>query len=89
MRKLQYLKSFRRDLKKLVRSGRYRLNDIDGVVESLRRDQPLAKRYRDHALTGHWHDHRECHIKPDGLMIYRLEPEILVLVRTGNHSELF
>src|SRR5260363_58587 len=64
MRQLQYLGVFRRDLKKLVRSGRYRLNEIDDVVESLRRDQPLAKRYHDHALSGNWKDHRECHIKP-------------------------
>jgi mRNA interferase YafQ len=86
MRRLEYLAAFRRDLKKIVKSGRYRLADIDEVVENLRRDQPLATRQRDHALTGNWKDHRECHIKPDWLLIYRLEPGVLVLVRTGSHA---
>jgi mRNA interferase YafQ len=72
-----------------VKSGHHRLTDINEVVEALRRDQPLAKRQRDHALSGNWKDHRECHIKPDWLLIYWLEPEVWVRVRTGNHAELF
>src|SRR5260364_43494 len=89
MRQLQYLGVFRRDLKKLVRSGRYRLNEIDDVVESLRRDQPLAKRYHDHALSGNWKDHRECHIIAVWVVMYRRDPYLLVLGCTGSHSESF
>lgn len=47
------------------------------------------KKYRDHALAGNWQDFRECHIKPDWLLIYRLETDKLILVRSGSHSDLF
>jgi len=59
------------------------------LVEQLAKDQPLAERYRDHALTGDWKDHRDCHIKPDLVLIYRKpDAETLQLVRLGSHSEL-
>lgn len=52
-------------------------------------DQSLEPRHRDHALTGDWKDHRDCHIKPDLLLIYRKpDDEVLQLVRIGSHSEL-
>lgn len=55
-------------------------------------DQSLAKRYRDHPLTGEWRDHRDCHIKPDLILIYRIYRQsgenIIQLVRLGSHSEL-
>jgi mRNA interferase YafQ len=53
-------------------------------------DQPLAPANRDHVLTGDWVDHRECHVRPDLLLIYR-KPDLdtLQLVRLGSHSELF
>ena len=59
------------------------------VVKALACDQPLKPRYRDHALTGDWKDHRDCHIKPDLVLIYR-KPDDAVsqLVRVGSHSEL-
>jgi mRNA interferase YafQ len=52
-------------------------------------DKPLPESYQPHDLTGNWKLHQECHIKPDWLLIYRLLPEELLLVRTGSHSELF
>ena len=50
-----------------------------------------SQRNRDHALTGDWIGHRECHIQPDWLLIYRIEDNVLVLTlaRTGSHSDLF
>jgi mRNA interferase YafQ len=55
----------------------------------LARDQALEPRHRDHALTGDWADHRDCHIKPDLVLIYRKTgDDVLPLVRLGSHSEL-
>jgi mRNA interferase YafQ len=55
----------------------------------LAKDEPLAERYRDHPLTGEWNDHRDCHLKPDLVLIYRKpDTERLQLVRLGSHSEL-
>jgi mRNA interferase YafQ len=59
------------------------------VVVALANDQALDPRHRDHGLTGDWKDHRDCHIKPDLVLIYRLpDGEWLQLVRLGSHSEL-
>ncbi|MGO8792606.1 MAG: type II toxin-antitoxin system YafQ family toxin [Terriglobia bacterium] len=59
------------------------------VVVALANDWPLHEKHHDHALGGDWKDYRDCHIKPDLVMIYRkLEPEVLQLVRLGSHSEL-
>jgi mRNA interferase YafQ len=59
------------------------------VVGLLASDAPLPEKYRDHALTGTWHDHRDCHIRPDLVLIYRIaDADHLDLVRLGSHSEL-
>ncbi len=59
------------------------------LVAALASDQPLESRYRDHALTGEWRSHRDCHVKPDLVLIYRKpDPDTLELVRLGSHSEL-
>jgi len=60
------------------------------VISLLAKDCPLASKHRDHALVGNWKDHRECHMKPDLLLIYKRPDErTLRLVRMGSHSELF
>jgi len=61
------------------------------ILALLAEDVPLSASCRDHALVGNWVGHRECHIKPDLLLIYRLEEDsgVLELVRLGSHSELF
>ena len=53
-------------------------------------DQTLPERFHDHALTGEYTNHRECHLKPDLLLIYK-KPDVstLRLVRIGSHSEVF
>ena len=59
------------------------------MLELLVNDQSLAEKQHDHALTGEWKDHRDCHIKPDLILIYRKpDNETLQLVRLGSHSEL-
>jgi mRNA interferase YafQ len=91
MRTIEATKRFRRDYKREVRG---RLGPrLDGfltpVIDMLANDAPLPPRYRDHALTGEWDDHRDCHIRPDLLLIYRKpDAETLQLVRLGSHSEL-
>jgi mRNA interferase YafQ len=63
--------------------------DLLPVFNALVNDQPLEPRHHDHALTGDWKDHRDCHIKPDLLLIYNtFFPDTLQLVRLGSHSEL-
>ena len=60
------------------------------VLDALVTDQPLDARYRDHDLSGDWAGYRECHVKPDLLLIYRKsDGDILGLARLGSHSELF
>ena len=63
---------------------------LDDVVALLAQGKVLPEKYRDHALTGNWLNHRECHILPDWLLIYRIENDVLVLTlsRTGSHSDL-
>jgi len=87
-RSTKFKKDFKRELK-----GRYRdvlESELKMVVVSLMKDEVLDVRYRDHDLSGNWAGYRECHIKPDLLLIYRkLDGDILRLARLGSHSELF
>ncbi len=80
---------FRKDLKKAKKRG-LDLNLMDKVVTALQCGEPLPEKNKDHALTGNWIGHRECHIQPDWLLIYRVIEDTLILslVRTGTHSDL-
>ncbi len=89
MREIRQTSQFRADLKRIAKSGRYRKEDLMDLLELLSEDEPIPIKYRDHALSGEWNQFRECHIKPDWLLIYRLEPGVLLLARTGSHSDLF
>jgi mRNA interferase YafQ len=91
MRKIKYTNQFKRDYKreKRKRHGLTLDNDLLSVVESLVIDKKLSIKMRDHSLTGDWKDHRDCHIKPDLVLIYRkTKQNTLELVRLGSHSEL-
>ncbi len=91
MRKIDPTGQFRRDYKREAK-GQHRATldaDLAPVLEALASDQPLEHRHRDHALTGEWKDHRDCHVKPDLVLIYRTPDDAtLQLVRLGTHSEL-
>ena len=59
------------------------------IVEALANDQPLEPRHHDHALSGEWGDHHDCHVKPDLVLIYQKSgADTLRLVRLGSHAEL-
>ena len=93
MRTIRYTNQFKRDYKR-EKSGKSRqhsklLDDaLMEAVEMLAADKPLPASKRDHPLGGAWSDHRDCHIRPDLVLIYR-KPDAanLDLVRLGSHSE--
>lgn len=91
MRTIKQTGQFKRDLKRESK-GSHRdalSNDFFDILKSLASDEPLPEKHRDHALTGEWKDCRDCHIKPDLVLIYRKQFEDeLQLVRVGSHSEL-
>ncbi len=91
MRTIDYTGQFRRDYKR-EKKGQHRavLDDqLKAVLVALVSDGSLEPRHRDHALTGNWQDHRDCHVKPDLVLIYqKLDADTLRLVRLGSHSEL-
>ena len=82
---------FKRDYKREI-SGRFASTldaDLAEVLKLLASDQPMPRRNFDHALSGDWKHHRDCHIKPDLISIYRKpDKDHLDLVRLGSHSEL-
>jgi len=91
MRRIERTGAFKRDFKREMR-GRHRATpnqELADVVAVLMQDRELAAKYRDHALTGDWHEFRDCHIRPDLVLIYRKsDPDTLQLVCLGSHSEL-
>jgi mRNA interferase YafQ len=91
MRRIEPTTQFKRDYKRETK-GLHRATldtDMKPVLQALANDQALEPRHRDHSLTGEWKDHRDCHIRPDLVLIYRKpDDETLQLVRLGSHSEL-
>ena len=87
---IQYEKSFKKDFKRMVKRG---LNPflLEEVVTMLANEKPLPDKYRYHSLIGNYNGYRECHILPDWLLIYKIFPDklVLVLTRTGSHSDLY
>ena len=81
---------FRKDLKLLRRRG-CDMALLEEVIDRLAAGETLAPKYRDHQLTGDYGGFRECHIAPDWLLVYEIrEKELLLLLsRTGTHSDLF
>jgi mRNA interferase YafQ len=91
MRRIERTGQFKRDYKREAKSRHRATLDADliPVLKALAYDRLLEPRHRDHALTGDWSDHRDCHVKPDLVLIYRKPDDaVLQLVRLGSHSEL-
>ena len=93
MRRIERTTQFKRDYKREKKGTHRNVFDHDNVfVEVLKmliEDHDLPDKHRDHSLSGNWADHRDCHVKPDLVLIYRKpDDEILQLVRLGSHSEL-
>ena len=91
MRTIERTNQFKRDYKREAK-GQHRTSLDNAFIEAVKllaNDMPLPEKYRDHALTGDWKDFRDCHIKPDLVLIYRKpDDEFLQLARIGSHSEL-
>ena len=87
---VKYTTQFKKDYKLAIKRG-MKIELLDAVITDLANGVPLPDKNNDHALTGNWIGHRECHILPDWLLIYRAEGDVLVLTlaRTGTHSDLF
>lgn len=64
-------------------------NDLRPILEALVNEKSLDQKYKDHPLKGNYKDYRECHIRPDLLLIYKIDNEYLQLARIGKHSNLF
>lgn len=87
--KVVWTTQFKKDYKRAKKQGQP-LEELKTVVTKLIRGERLAPKHKDHPLKGSLKkDYRECHIKPDWLLIYRIEEDALVLVRNGTHSDLF
>ena len=91
MRTIEYTSQFKRDYMREAK-GAHRAtldNLLIPILTDLAGDQPLAKNHHDHALVGEWKDHRDCHVLPDLILIYRKPDDaVLQLVRLGAHSTL-
>lgn len=90
MLKIRYSSRFKKDFKMIVKRG-YNVKLLEEVLKLLSEEQILPQEYLDHALSGNYTGHRECHITPDWLLVYKIEKNILTLslTRTGTHSDLF
>jgi mRNA interferase YafQ len=80
---------FQKDYKRLLKAGDKNIDLLKNIMHKLINEEKLEPNYRDHVLIGNYKDRRECHIKPDWLLIYKLEGDVIIFERTGNHSELF
>ena len=92
MRRIERATVFKRDYKREAKAGRRATldDDLKPVLVALSVDQLLEVRCHDHDLSGDWAGYRECHVKPDLLLIYRKsDPDTLRLARLGSHSGLF
>ncbi len=85
-----YTRQFQRDLKRLRRGG-HGLTALKAVLTSLMAGERLSPNFKDHHLIGAWQGRRECHIRPDWLLIYQVDREQnrIIFERTGSHADLF
>jgi len=89
MYSLEYSSQFKKDFKKVIRMPIPDIVEIGNIISKLQRGEFLEPKHVDHPLTGNWSDFRDCHIKPDLVLIYRISDGRLQLTRIGSHSELF
>lgn len=93
MRTIRRSSAFKRDFKRILVIPKYRKNIDTLLVETLKmlsQDKPLPTKQKDHGLVGDWSEYRECHLKPNLLLVYsKPDDAILRLVRLGSHSDLF
>lgn len=87
---IKYHTMFKKDFKRIKKRG-YDISRLEKIVELLANEVPLPEQFKDHNLSGNYNSFRECHIAPDWLLVYQVNNNELVLVlsRTGSHSDLF
>lgn len=87
---VKYTTAFKKSYKLMKKRG-LDITLLDDVIDQLRQGQQLEAKYRDHALTGSFNGFRECHVRPDWLLVYAIENDVLVLtlVDTGTHADIF
>lgn len=90
MLQVEYTAKFKKDLKLAKRRNKH-LTSLQKVMKDIELEHNLNPKLKDHALGGNWSGHRELHIEPDWLLIYKLLPKekVVIFVRTGTHSDLF
>ena len=92
MRTIERTSAFKKDYKRTKANPRHKNAEmlLEEILGLLAMDRPLPDKHSDHGLAGEWNDHRECHLKPDLLLIYaKPDDETLRLIRLGSHSDLF
>jgi mRNA interferase YafQ len=85
---IHYTTQFKKDYKRIKKQNKD-LSKLRAVIERLAAGKLLDPNYHDHQLSGNWKGHRDCHIEPDWILIYRITVDALYLERTGSHSALF
>lgn len=90
MLNVRYSAKFKKDFK-LAQKRRLPMQELKNIIEKLAAGKPLDAKHHDHSLSGNYAMFRECHIRPDWLLIYRINDDALELLahRTGTHSDLF
>jgi mRNA interferase YafQ len=83
-----YTTQFKRDYKRIKKQQKD-LEKLSNIINCLVTNKILSPKYRDHQLSGKWSGHRDFHIEPDWILIYRITSDTLYLERTGSHSDLF
>ncbi|MCG8611295.1 MAG: type II toxin-antitoxin system YafQ family toxin [Pseudomonadales bacterium] len=89
MYELEYSTQFKKDFKKIIKRSISDIIEVGNVISILQRGETLDPKHVDHPLTGDWQSYRDCHVKPDLVLIYKIDDETLKLARIGSHSELF
>jgi mRNA interferase YafQ len=93
MRAIQRSKQFKKDIKKVLKqtSPKRDIEELKNVMRMLTEDKPLSQEKKDHSLSGDWVGYRECHVRPDFLLIYKKDDsqDLIRFERVGSHSELF
>ena len=89
-REIVWTTKFKKDYKLAIKRH-LDIDLLDDIIRALSRGETLPEKNKDHELSGNWAGHRECHIQPDWVLVYRIDDDILVLTlaRTGSHSDIF
>jgi mRNA interferase YafQ len=86
---LDYSTQFKKDFKKITKMAIPDILEVGNVIGSIQKEMPLDAKYVDHPLSGNWNGFRDCHIKPDLVLIYRTYENTLQLARIGSHNDIF